>query len=259
MTTRAGFFLLCVGLVGGSELPAARADDSSKGAKITELLQLTQARQFLQAVDGRFDQEDAVRTWGRYYSDNLTESDLDAILAYYRSPIGQKDISASRAALPQLQRYMLAKRTAVPAAAVAKGATTAAAVPATAADPVTTAVAVAPVAKPAGSRPWDSNPRAPDGRFVPSSSLPERCDVVPPTVPGAPAPPSGRSVVCVCTDEKGALTRDPVIAESSGDARVDSGAVKLARVGSGRYAPPILDGRPQSACFRFAIDFSRQQ
>jgi hypothetical protein len=253
MTTRAGFFLLCVGLLGGLELPAARADDSSKAAKIAELLQLTQARQFLQAVDGRFDQEDAVRTWGRFYSDQLTESDLDAILAYYRSPIGQKDISASHAALPQLQRYMLAKRTALPSTAVPSS--TAAAKSAT-----TTAVPVAPVANAAGSRPWDSNPRAPDGRFIPSTSLPERCDVAPPTVAGiAAGRPSGRSVVCVCTDEKGALTRDPVIAESSGDARVDSGAVKMARAGSGRYVPPILDRRPQSACFRFAIDFSHQQ
>jgi TonB family protein len=66
-------------------------------------------------------------------------------------------------------------------------------------------------------------------------------------------------MLCVCIDEKGTLTRDPVIAESSGDSRVDSGAVKMARSDSGRYKPPIVNGQPQRACFRFAIDFKHQQ
>jgi hypothetical protein len=33
----------------------------------------------------------------------------------------------------------------------------------------------------------------------------------------------------------------------------------MAKVDSGRYTPPTVAGRPQSACFRFAIDFGRQQ
>jgi hypothetical protein len=60
-------------------VPVARADESSKAAKIAELMQLTSARQFLRSVDGNFDQEDAARAWGRFYAENLTESDLDAI------------------------------------------------------------------------------------------------------------------------------------------------------------------------------------
>src|SRR6202000_146110 len=115
----------------------------------------------------------------------------------------------------------------------------------------------APNGPPAAEGPWESAPRAPDGRVVPGPSLPERCDVSLTSAAGTHA--SGRSVVCVCTDEKGSLTRDPVIAESSGDPRVDSGAIKMARIDSGRYIPPPVNGQPQSACFRFAIDFSHHE
>jgi len=252
--------ILCVLSV--TAISVAWADAASKAAKVAELLQLTGARQMLHEVDGKFDQEDAARAWGRFYSENVTEADLDAILAYYRSPAGQADVSASRAALGHVQHYMVEKRAAAQAGrgvgstSAARGGTGASA-PATG--------TVVPPANRAPSdatlaRPWDSPPRAPDGRVLPGPTSLERCEVVPSAAPEAHAvPPSGRSVVCVCTDEKGTLTRDPVIAESSGDSRVDSGAVKMARVDSGRYVPPTLDGHPQSACFRFAIDFRHQQ
>ena len=122
--------------------------------------------------------------------------------------------------------------------------------------------AIADAAPPTGTpmRPWDTSPSAPNGRLIPNSPATERCEVALPMAPAIHAvPPSGRSVVCVCTDEKGKLTRDPVIAESSGDSRVDSGALKMARSDSGRYMPPTLHGQPQRACFQFAIDFRRHQ
>jgi hypothetical protein len=281
-------------------------------------------RQFQRDVDNGSDQDAAVRTWGRLYSQNLTDADLDAILAFYRSPVGQKDVTATGAALPQFQHYIIEKNAAVMNAAVANytaalrsivdsstadgaamrgasnagaakagaataGAVTAGAGTATGAmagpaaagasnagaekvDAVTPGTAMvgpgAIGAVTAGSsatpespaRRWDSNPTAPNGLVIPNPPPSERCEVTPPTPVGAHAvPPSGRSLLCVCIDEKGTLTRDPVIAESSGDSRVDSGAVKMARSDSGRYEPPIVDGQPQRACFRFAIDFEHQQ
>ena len=283
----------------------AWADASSKAAKIAELMQLTGTRQFLHEVDGKADQEEAARAWGRFYSENVSEGDLDAILAYYRSPAGQKDVSASRAASGEVQKYIARKRAPTPAGGPALAArsstgvgsapngtaaasgvgssasgTGAAAGVGSSASGTGTAAGVgsgprgtSPGAMSAGAvgststapplaaaHAWDSAPRAPDGRVVPSPSLPEQCDVPPTPAPGSHAvPSSGKSVVCICTDEKGELTRDPVIAESAGDARVDSGAIKMARVDSGRYIPPTVDGHPQSACFRFAIDFSHHQ
>jgi hypothetical protein len=270
----------------------AWADASSKAAKIAELMQLTGTRQFLHEVDGKADQEEAARAWGRFYSENVSEGDLDAILAYYRSPAGQKDVSASRAASGEVQKYIARKRAPTPAGGPALAArsstgvgsapngTAAASGVGSSASGTGTAAGVgsgprgtSPGAMSAGAvgststapplaaaHAWDSAPRAPDGRVVPSPSLPEQCDVSPTPAPGSHAvPSSGKSVVCICTDEKGELTRDPVIAESAGDARVDSGAIKMARVDSGRYIPPTVDGHPQSACFRFAIDFSHHQ
>ena len=309
--------ILCLSLPCVSGTPVARADDSSRAAKIAELMKLTgvaqivaesnvagraaarktvqsmtdsmlaqfpdippdkrtriegAAQQFLRDVDTGFDQDDAARAWGRFYSESLTETELDAILTYYQSPVGQKDVSASRAALPQFQHYMLEQRTAVLNAAVANytaalrniadssAAGGAQAVPAKPGPKPEAATAGATLPEESPVRPWDSNPSAPNGAVIPNPPASERCEVTPSVAPGAHAvPPSGRSVVCVCTDEKGALTRDPVIAESSGDSRVDSGAVKMARSDSGRYTPPTRGGQPQKACFRFAIDFKRRE
>jgi hypothetical protein len=325
--------ILSVSLLCAAGVPVARGDDSSRAAKVAELMQLTglaqmmaqsravgqaaaqktvqsmseqafakfptippekrariedASKQFMRDIDSGFDQDDAVRVWGRFYSESLTETELDAILAYYRSPVGQKDVSASRAAQPQYQHYIIEKSTAVMSTAIANytaalrsivdspatGAATPDAAISSAVTPRATtpsvavpgavmpsaAIADAPPPNGTPMRPWDTSPSAPNGRLIPNSPVTERCEVAPPKAPGVHAvPPSGRSVVCVCTDEKGTLTRDPVIAESSGDSRVDSGALKMARSDSGRFMPPTLDGQPQRACFRFAIDFRRHQ
>jgi hypothetical protein len=100
------------------------------------------------------------------------------------------------------------------------------------------------------------NPSVPDGKVV-ANSVSDRCERPPPSSASAAhnVPPTGRSVLCVCVDDKGTLTQDPVITESSGDPRVDSGAVKLARLDSGRYKLSAADGKPQKGCFRFAVNF----
>jgi hypothetical protein len=208
------------------------------------------AQRFLSDVENGFDQDDAVRAWGRFYSQGLTEQELDAILAYYRSPAGQKDVRASQAALPQFQKYMIDKRTAVTNTA---GAHYAAALREIVNPAKTDAIQPegSPV-RPSGS---SSNPSAPDGKVI-ANSVSDRCERPPPTAAAAQnVSPTGRSVLCVCVDEKGTLTQDPVITESSGDSRVDSGAVKLARLDSGRYKLPAADGKPQKGCFRFAVNF----
>ena len=41
--------------------------------------------------------------------------------------------------------------------------------------------------------------------------------------------------------------------------KVDSGAIKVARLDSGRYGPPTLNGTRRSGCFRYAINFGRQE
>jgi TonB family protein len=65
----------------------------------------------------------------------------------------------------------------------------------------------------------------------------------------------GISTVQVCTDDKGRLTAAPMIAQSSGNAGLDEGALKLARAGSGRYRATLENGRAVSSCYAFRVKF----
>jgi hypothetical protein len=75
----------------------------------------------------------------------------------------------------------------------------------------------------------------------------------------ASAPRKGAAVVCVCVDEAGVLTQDPVIASSSGSPKMDEAATGLAKGASGRYRPAMVDGKPAAGCFQFAVTFKAQK
>jgi TonB family protein len=66
----------------------------------------------------------------------------------------------------------------------------------------------------------------------------------------------GGTSVSVCVNDTGRLTSAPTIAQSSGSARLDAGALRLARAGSGHYQPTTEDGRPVSSCYSFRIRFA---
>jgi TonB family protein len=65
----------------------------------------------------------------------------------------------------------------------------------------------------------------------------------------------GIATVRVCVDPKGRLTSDPTVSQGSGSARLDEGALKLARAGSGHYRASTEDGRPVNSCYPFRIRF----
>jgi TonB family protein len=65
----------------------------------------------------------------------------------------------------------------------------------------------------------------------------------------------GIATVRVCTDDRGRLTAAPTLAETSGSAGLDQGALKLAQAGSGHYRATMEDGRPVSSCYPFRIRF----
>jgi periplasmic protein TonB len=65
----------------------------------------------------------------------------------------------------------------------------------------------------------------------------------------------GLATVQVCVDPAGRLTAAPTIAQSSGSARLDEGALRLARAGSGHYRPTTEDGRAVSSCYPYRIRF----
>ena len=65
----------------------------------------------------------------------------------------------------------------------------------------------------------------------------------------------GITRVDVCVDGTGQLIGRPTIGQSSGSARLDDGALRLAKAGSGHYRATTEDGRPVSACYPFLVRF----
>ena len=63
------------------------------------------------------------------------------------------------------------------------------------------------------------------------------------------------AVVSVCIDPNGKLSGEPSLATTSGSPRLDEGALKLAKAGSGHYKPATEDGKPVAACTKFGIRF----
>jgi TonB family protein len=66
---------------------------------------------------------------------------------------------------------------------------------------------------------------------------------------------TGSATIHVCVDGSGRLTGDPTVVKTSGFTRLDEGALKLARAGSGHYRPTTEDGRPVSSCYPLLITF----
>jgi periplasmic protein TonB len=65
----------------------------------------------------------------------------------------------------------------------------------------------------------------------------------------------GVATVRVCVDANGRLTSDPTTVQSSGSARLDAGALQLAKAGSGHYRASTEDGRPVNSCYPFRVRF----
>jgi TonB family protein len=65
----------------------------------------------------------------------------------------------------------------------------------------------------------------------------------------------GAAVLRVCVGAAGQLSSAPERLESSGSARLDAAALKLAKAGSGHYRPSTEDGRPVASCYPMKIRF----
>ena len=65
----------------------------------------------------------------------------------------------------------------------------------------------------------------------------------------------GIVTVHVCVGPDGKLTEEPTVVKSPGSARLDGGALKLAKAGSGRYIPATEDGKPITKCINYNVKF----
>jgi hypothetical protein len=55
--------------------------------------------QYIERCSTMFTAKEFVETWSRFYGNNLSEAELEKILAYYKSSAGKKDVAASQAAM----------------------------------------------------------------------------------------------------------------------------------------------------------------
>lgn len=78
--------------------------DSSNNAPIVKA-----TKQFIEMAQPTWTTEEAVSVFGELYGANITEDDLDKIISFYKSEPGQKDIQASKKALPLWTKFLLEK------------------------------------------------------------------------------------------------------------------------------------------------------
>lgn len=64
----------------------------------------------------------------------------------------------------------------------------------------------------------------------------------------------GTVTVHVCVGPDGKLTEEPTVARGT-SARLDAGAIRLAKAGSGKYIAATEDGKPISKCINFNVKF----
>lgn len=70
---------------------------------------------------------------------------------------------------------------------------------------------------------------------------------------------TGVAALQVCVDSRGRLVNDPQIKESTGSARLDAGALALAKAGSGHYRSTTEDGQPVTSCYGFRVRFQLKE
>jgi len=114
------------------------------------------------------------------------------------------------------------------------------------------AIAPSPIERPSES---SAQPRPAVDRVLggPAKGFPNTADYYPDA--SRRLGETGVASVRVCIDSQGRLTADPTIAQTSGSARLDAGALKLAKAGAGHYRATTEDGRAVPSCVAFRIRF----
>lgn len=63
-------------------------------------------QEFVAALEMPWTAQDFVDVWAKFYGAAFSDSELDQLLAFYRSPLGKKEVAASQKALPELSAYL---------------------------------------------------------------------------------------------------------------------------------------------------------
>jgi TonB family protein len=119
-------------------------------------------------------------------------------------------------------------------------------------DPGPGALTAVPQQPPAPSQVDPRPGPAPPIRLIGRNQLPNTSDFYPPALIRQGV--EGAAVVRVCVDEKGSRRGEPAVEQSSGNARLDAGAIGVAR--AGQYARAMQGDTPVPVCHRIRIGFN---
>ena len=64
---------------------------------------------FVGKMQGNWTAQEIVEIWARFYGPKFTDDELDELIAFYTSEIGQKDIKASKETLVEFTQYFQAE------------------------------------------------------------------------------------------------------------------------------------------------------
>ncbi len=54
---------------------------------------------YMEKVSAPWESEEIVSVWGQYYGQHFTEDELESLIEFYTSPLGQREVKASKSAL----------------------------------------------------------------------------------------------------------------------------------------------------------------
>lgn len=63
------------------------------------------AQAFVEAAQPSWTASDIVASWSEYYAPHFTDAELDQLLAFYQSPLAQKEVAANKDAMVQLSAH----------------------------------------------------------------------------------------------------------------------------------------------------------
>ena len=61
--------------------------------------------EFVQQLQPPWSAQQIVDVWSGIYGEQVSDQELDELLAFYRSPLGKKEVAASRTSLPKFNAY----------------------------------------------------------------------------------------------------------------------------------------------------------
>ncbi|MBL8517785.1 MAG: DUF2059 domain-containing protein [Betaproteobacteria bacterium] len=64
---------------------------------------------FVLSLNKTWSASEMVEVWAKAYGSQFSDKELDGLLAYYRSPLGQKDVKAAQTAMPLLTQHFSQK------------------------------------------------------------------------------------------------------------------------------------------------------